>query len=247
MITIALCKDVSEYHASKYVSTGHPKTPGMRKIVNEHGAVVESLTTLILEGLRGQGRGITNTMKPKTAYYYRHTCQKLIYLAVQNDIIADPASIIADIGALDSTLRGPFIAMFKDANDDDASKYSLIVAQQELQRLRSIIKECSPVESAARTVATLEVKEAECIIKKQLSDKKTIREAEMTFKSLGKARQFVDTHGEPAILPAALLEADAPTLAQRLKVHATVLKEMVLMLTEMEENDTPLRLSLIHI
>ena len=241
MITIALCKDVSNYHVSKYLSTDHPKTPGMRKIVNEHGAVLESLTTLIVEGLHGQGRGITNSMKPNTAYHYRLTSQKLVYLAVQNDIIADAASIIADIGALDSTLRGPFIAMFKDANDDDASKYKLIVAKQELQRLRSIITECSPVESAAAAVATSEVKAAECIIKKQLSDKKKIREAEMTFKSLGKAGQFVDTHGEPVILPAALLEADAPTLAQRLKVHATVLKEMVLMLTEMEENDIPLR------
>jgi len=40
---------------------------------------------------------------------------------VQNDIIADAASIIADVGALDSKLRGPFIAIFEDANDSDAS------------------------------------------------------------------------------------------------------------------------------
>lgn len=222
----------------------HGKTPGMKKILNEHGILLESLITLILEGLRGQGRGMTNTMKPKTAEHYKYTAQKLVYLAVQNDIIADAASIIADVGSLDSKLRGPFIAIFEDANDSDASKFGLVTAKHNLQRLRSIITVCgkNPVESATATArARSEVQAAEYTLKQQLSTKMKNRKMEMTYKSIGD--QLVDEDGEPALLPAAMLVKDAPKLSERLKVHAVVLKAMVLKLREMEKKDVPLIMS----
>ena len=210
--------------------------------------LIRSLIVLITKGLKGEGRGITNTIKPNQSTYpeggghYARTAQKLVCLAVQNNFgILDVTSIIADIGALQSQLRGPFIALFEDADDQDPSKYGVVAAGQELQRLRTIITKCcngsGPVATAT---ARSEVQRVEFIIKEKVKDKKQGTYAEMIFKDLAQKGQFVDEHGEPAILPAAMLMKDAPKLSERLTVHAAVLKEMVQKLRKMEKKDTPL-------
>ena len=228
-------------------SMDHPKTPQWRRIIDEHEMLIRSLIALITKGLQGEGRGIINTIKPGSSRYpegghhYSNTAQKLVYLAVQNNIL-DAASIIADIGALQSQLRGPFIALFEDADDQDPSKFGVVVASQELQRLRTIITKCCNGSGAVAT-ARSEVQRVEYIIAKKTKEKKQSSYAMMTFKGLAQAGQFVNEHGEPAILPAALLMKDAPKLSERLTVHAAVLKAMVLKLRKMEKEDTPLIMS----
>ena len=165
--------------------------------------LIRSLIVLITKGLKGEGRGITNTIKPNQSTYpeggghYARTAQKLVWLAVQNNFgILDATSIIADIGALQSQLRGPFIALFEDADDQDPSKYGVVAAGQELQRLRTIITKCcngsGPVATAT---ARSEVQRVEFIIKEKVKDKKQGTYAEMIFKDLAQKGQFVDEHG----------------------------------------------------